>query len=70
MGGALGHLSNQQAAGLLASLDTRRLQQIVIAHISEKNNRPELARQAVSSALDGWSGQLQLAAQNQGLPWQ
>lgn len=70
VGGALGHLSNQQAAGLLASLDTRRLQQIVIAHISEKNNRPELARQAVSSALDGWSGQLQLAAQNQGLPWQ
>ena len=70
VGGALGHLSNQQAAGLLASMDTRRLQQIVIAHISEKNNRPELARQAVSSALDGWSGQLQLAAQNQGLPWQ
>lgn len=70
VGGALGHLSNQQAAGLLTSIDISRLQQIVIAHISEKNNRPELAREALSAVLDGWDGQLQLAVQNQGLPWQ
>lgn len=70
VGGALGHLSNRQAAGLLESIDISSLQQIVIAHISEKNNRPELAREALSSVLDGWAGQLQLAVQNQGLPWQ
>lgn len=70
VGGALGHLSNRQAAGLLESIDIGSLQQIVIAHISEKNNRPELAREALSSVLDGWAGQLQLAVQNQGLPWQ
>ena len=70
VGGSLGHLSNQQAAGLLASIDISRLQQIVIAHISEKNNRPELARAALGEALEGWSGRLQLAVQNQGLPWQ
>lgn len=70
VGGPLGHLSNQQAAGLLASIDIRSLKQVAIAHISEKNNSPELALDALSEALNGWSGQLQLAVQNQGLPWQ
>ncbi len=70
VGGALGHLSNQQAAGLLESIDISSLKQVVIAHISEKNNKPELAHDALSSVLGGWSGQLQLAVQNQGLPWQ
>lgn len=70
VGGALGHLSNQQAAGLLESIDIGNLKQVVIAHISEKNNRPELAHQALSSVLEGWNGHLRLAVQNQGLPWQ
>lgn len=70
VGGPLGHLSNQQAAGLLESIDISNLKQVVIAHISEKNNRPELAHEALSSVLEGWNGQLRLAVQNQGLPWQ
>ena len=70
VGGPLGHLSNQQAAGLLESIDISRLKQVAIAHISEQNNSPQLALGVLSGALDGWSGQLQLAVQNQGLPWQ
>lgn len=70
VGGALGHLSNQQAAGLLQSIDIGSLKQVVIGHISEKNNRPELAHGALSEVLGGWAGQLRLAVQNQGLPWQ
>lgn len=70
VGGPLGHLSNQQAAGLLNSIDISRLKQLAIAHISEKNNSPELALGVLSEVLEGWSGQLQLAVQNQGLPWQ
>lgn len=70
VGGPLGHLSNQQAAGLLESIDTSSLKQIAVAHISEKNNSPELVLDALSEVLNGWSGKLKLAAQNQGLPWQ
>lgn len=70
VGGELGHLSNQQAASLLGMIDLEQLQHIAIAHISEKNNRPELARDALTDALAGWSGELLLAEQNQGLPWQ
>lgn len=36
--GNWGHLSNGQAAELLRSIDRARLQHLVIAHISEKNN--------------------------------
>jgi len=39
-----------------------------IAHISEKNNCPDLgAGRAWQGAGDGWQGQLMLAEQNQGL---
>lgn len=68
--GDLGHLSNQQAAGLLRAIDRSKLKHVAIAHISEKNNRPDLAMGELSRALHGWSGDLYLAEQNQGLPWQ
>jgi phosphoribosyl 1,2-cyclic phosphodiesterase len=70
VGGPLGHLSNQQAAGLLAELDRSSLRHVAVAHISEKNNLPELALGEFSAVLNDWSGQLVLARQNQGLPWQ
>jgi phosphoribosyl 1,2-cyclic phosphodiesterase len=56
VGGGYGHLSNRQAGALLGQLDHGRLQHLVAAHLSEKNNTPELARDAllaVSSALEG-----------------
>ncbi|MEJ6655908.1 MAG: MBL fold metallo-hydrolase, partial [Pseudomonas sp.] len=70
VGGSLGHLSNQQAAGLLEAIDMSALKHVAIAHISEKNNRPELALGELSRVLGGWEGELRLAVQNQGLPWQ
>lgn len=70
VGGALGHLSNRQAASLLETIDISNLKQVVIGHISEKNNTPQLAHDALAEVLQGWSGELQLAVQNQGLPWQ
>ena len=47
VGGDYGHLSNQQAAQLLSMIDLTLLQYLVIGHISEKNNTPELALDAV-----------------------
>mgnify|MGYP000002825130 FL=1 len=70
VGGNLGHLSNQQAAGFLRGAGLERLRHIAVAHISEKNNRPELALAALQDALTDWSGELLLAQQDQGLPWQ
>lgn len=70
VGGHLGHLSNQQAASLLQLIDIDALKHVAIAHISETNNTPQLAMRELSKVLDGWSGELQLAVQNQGLPWQ
>ncbi len=69
VGGRLGHLSNYDAAALLARLDTSNLQHIVAAHLSRKNNKPELAIQALSKALncnDDWIG---VATQKDGFPW-
>jgi uncharacterized membrane protein YgcG len=43
IGGRFGHLENAQAAALLGQVDTRRLQHLVAAHLSQENNRPELA---------------------------
>lgn len=69
VGGDHGHLNNQQAAGLLDSADLSRLRLLVLSHLSEINNRPELAQAAVASVLGGWSGELVTAAQDQGFSW-
>ena len=69
VGGDLGHLSNAQAAELLARLDTSRLTQLVAAHLSEKHNTPALARGALAEALDCDAGWVGVATQDAGLDW-
>ncbi|MFP5527161.1 MBL fold metallo-hydrolase [Peptococcus simiae] len=46
-----GHLSNATAARLLAGHLGDRTRLVVLAHLSEKNNRPELARKTLVDAL-------------------
>ena len=62
----LGHLSNDQGAALLARLCHEGLQHVTLAHLSEKNNRPALARAAAEAALDraGFSPALAVAEQH------
>jgi phosphoribosyl 1,2-cyclic phosphodiesterase len=69
VGGAQGHLSNAQAAQLLARVDCSRLQHLVAMHLSEKNNTPALARQALSATLDCDPEWIGIADQNNGLTW-
>jgi len=67
--GRFGHLENDQAATLLRQVDTQRLQHLVAAHLSQENNRPELAVKALASALgcsDDWIG---VADQEGGFSW-
>ncbi|MEM0954269.1 MAG: MBL fold metallo-hydrolase [Pseudomonadota bacterium] len=52
VGGDWGHLNNHQAANLLSELHHRRLQHLVIAHISEKNNQQQRVEAALRQVLD------------------
>lgn len=70
VGGNWGHLANVQAAALLRRLGLDRLQHIVCSHLSEHNNRPELALEALTPLLDGDISRLTVAAQESGLQWQ
>lgn len=50
--GDRGHLSNEQAARMLELLAGPELHTLVIAHISQKTNRPELALEAAHGVLE------------------
>ncbi len=49
---AQGHLSNEQACELVASLDTSHLESLVLAHLSRDCNTPDLALGAMRQTLD------------------
>lgn len=67
--GPYGHLSNMQAAELLAELRHDGLQHLVIAHISQVNNSTELALAAACQALGQRPLWLVVADQEAGLQW-
>lgn len=67
--GARGHLSNEQAADILARADCSRLAWIAAAHLSAVNNRPELAQRALAAALGCAVGDVAIADQIEGLGW-
>ena len=69
VGGAYGHLNNDQSAALLRALDHRRLTQVIAAHLSEENNRPELAQRALAEVLNWPSDEIQVAHQQEGFDW-
>jgi phosphoribosyl 1,2-cyclic phosphodiesterase len=50
--GGRGHLSNAQAAEMLERLAGPELHTVVLAHLSSKNNTPELALAAARGALE------------------
>lgn len=50
--GRLGHLSNLQASGLLHELVHSSLRHVVLAHLSQVNNRPEVALESASAVVE------------------
>lgn len=62
-----GHLSNEASARFATELLHTRLAGVVLAHLSNESNRPELAREVVGEALDraGWRGYLEVASQDE-----
>ena len=67
--GPFGHLDNEDSARLLAALDRSRLKHVVGAHLSQQNNRPELARRALARALGCEEEWISLATQDDGFAW-
>lgn len=67
--GELGHLSNAAAAALAASLNHSGLGHVLAGHLSERNNRPELAAAALAPALNRGLADVQLANAENGSDW-
>ena len=65
----LGHLSNEQAAALLRQVMHPGLNRVVAAHLSERNNTPELARAALCPALNCAPEELPVADPLTGSDW-
>jgi len=51
IGSQFGHLANEDAAELLRMMHRPRLQVLVLAHLSQMNNRPRLARTVIDKSL-------------------
>ncbi|OGA08121.1 MAG: MBL fold metallo-hydrolase [Betaproteobacteria bacterium RIFCSPLOWO2_02_FULL_65_20] len=67
--GRFGHLDNAAAGEILSAIDRRRLQHVVAAHLSKKNNRPGLAREAFAVALGCEEDWVAVASQEEGFGW-
>lgn len=60
-----GHLSNEDAAVFLAGLIGDQMHTVVLAHLSETNNTPELARKAAMHSVQSWGDTSLLIAQQE-----
>jgi phosphoribosyl 1,2-cyclic phosphodiesterase len=69
IGGNHGHLNNDAAAAILASLDRSRLRHLVAAHLSQQNNLPELAQAAMAAVLGAAAADVAVASQDTGFDW-
>jgi phosphoribosyl 1,2-cyclic phosphodiesterase len=69
IGGRFGHLDNGTAAELLSRLDNGKLKHLVAAHLSQENNRPDLARAALAAVMNCEPEWIAIADQAEGLAW-
>ena len=69
VGGKMGHLSNARAGEIARALRHPGLATVVAAHLSQHNNRPELARAALARALDCAAADIAVADQVHGSDW-
>jgi phosphoribosyl 1,2-cyclic phosphodiesterase len=69
VGGAYGHLANSAAAEVARALQASGLRQVIAAHLSEQNNRPELAQHALAVALGCQMGDVRVAHGRTGSDW-
>ena len=69
VGGSHGHLANADAAAIALAVQHAGLNQVVAAHLSEQNNRPELVRTTLAAALGREAPEIGIAHAIDGTPW-
>ncbi len=69
VGGDWGHLANSTSGALARALLPGGLKQILAAHLSEQNNTPALARQALAEALAWPPEEIHVASAAAGSHW-
>ncbi len=69
VGGRHGHLANAAAAAIVEAVRHPGLNHVVAAHLSEQNNRPDLAREALAAVLGRAAQEVGVACQKAGTPW-
>lgn len=67
--GPYGHLANEATGSILRAVRHPRLQCVVAAHLSARNNTPTLAQQALGRALDTSPDDITVASPTAGTPW-
>ena len=67
--GAWGHLANEAAAAIALAIQPRGLRQVVAAHLSEQNNRPEVVRRVLASTLGCAEADILVADGPNGSDW-
>jgi phosphoribosyl 1,2-cyclic phosphodiesterase len=67
--GPLGHLSNESACELAQKLNHSGLGHVVAAHLSERNNSPEIVLDCLSRALGRTVDEVWVAAPDTGSAW-
>jgi phosphoribosyl 1,2-cyclic phosphodiesterase len=67
--GPLGHLSNAESAELASALVHPGLNLLVAAHLSERNNRPDLAQATLAQAANCALQDIHVADPLNGTPW-
>ncbi|MBS1139549.1 MAG: Beta-lactamase-like protein [Proteobacteria bacterium] len=67
--GRYGHLENLAAARFLKLIDCSNLQHLVAAHLSERNNLPELVVSLISETLGRSKDWVGVATPDQGFDW-
>jgi phosphoribosyl 1,2-cyclic phosphodiesterase len=62
-------LANEASADLLQQVTHTNLKHVVAAHLSERNNTPELARESLSQVLGCAPSDIEVASPTHGTPW-
>ena len=65
----VGHLDNRAAAQILSRVKWPGLRHVIAAHLSEENNSPDLARQALADVLGCQPEWIGIAQQDTGFDW-
>jgi phosphoribosyl 1,2-cyclic phosphodiesterase len=69
VGGPMGHLANAQAAQILEQCRHAGLKHVVAAHLSQQNNRPDLAAATIAGVLGTAASDVVVAHAVDGSPW-